>query len=163
DRRLRWTSAPGVGVDSPRDLGADLHARDPEAPRRLPLLRRLVRGSRRAEAAGGRDRALRAAPRSAPVAPRRSSRAPPAAQGAARLARPHGQAVARGRRRVRAEEAPVSTNGATPRAEGPSTLIAGFLAAGAIFLALFGITQRPVRIEPAAAVLAVIAAGMAGP
>lgn len=56
-----------------------------------------------------------------------------------------------------------STNGAHAAGERPSAVIAGFLAAGAIFLALYGIVQRPVRIEPAAAVIALVAAGMAGP
>ncbi len=56
-----------------------------------------------------------------------------------------------------------SANGTPARAEGSSAAVAGFLAAGAIFVALVGIVQHPVRIEPAAALIALVAAGMAGP
>jgi hypothetical protein len=47
--------------------------------------------------------------------------------------------------------------------ESPAGVVAGFLAVGAIFVALIGIVERPVRLEPAAAIIALVAAGMAGP
>ena len=57
----------------------------------------------------------------------------------------------------------MSSNGArATAAERPSSIVAGFLAAAAIFLAFYGIVQRPVRIEPAAAVIALVAVAMAG-
>jgi hypothetical protein len=48
-------------------------------------------------------------------------------------------------------------------AERPGAIVAGFLATLAIFVALIGIARTPVRIEPAAALIALVAAGMAGP
>jgi hypothetical protein len=48
-------------------------------------------------------------------------------------------------------------------AERPGAIVAGFLATLAIFVALIGIVRTPVRIEPIAAVIALVAAGMAGP
>jgi hypothetical protein len=56
-----------------------------------------------------------------------------------------------------------SSNGASVKGHASSGIVAGFLAAAAIFVALVGIVQHPVRIEPAAAVIALVAAGMAGP
>jgi hypothetical protein len=44
----------------------------------------------------------------------------------------------------------------------PADTIAGFLAAVAIFAALFSLAYRPVRIDPFAIVVALIAAGMGG-
>ena len=57
-----------------------------------------------------------------------------------------------------------STNGSGLAAsERPGAVVAGFLAAIAIFVALIGMVRYPVRIDPAAAVIALVAAGMAGP
>jgi len=44
----------------------------------------------------------------------------------------------------------------------PADTIAGFLAAVAIFAGLFSLAYRPVRIDPFAIVVALIAAGMGG-
>ena len=48
------------------------------------------------------------------------------------------------------------------RREGASATIAGFLAAFAIFVSLIGVVYRPVRIIPAAVLVALIALGMGG-
>jgi hypothetical protein len=53
------------------------------------------------------------------------------------------------------------TSYSEPR-EGASASIAGFLAATALFIALIGIVYRPVRIVPAATIVALIALGMGG-
>jgi hypothetical protein len=44
----------------------------------------------------------------------------------------------------------------------PADAVAGFLAAVAIFAALFSLAYRPVRIDPFAIVVALIAAGIGG-
>ena len=44
----------------------------------------------------------------------------------------------------------------------PADAVAGFLAAVAIFAALFSLAYRPIRIDPFAIVLAIVAAGMGG-
>jgi len=133
----------------------------------------LVRRAGGAETARGRHRAGGAPARSPPfgTATVGAVRAAPA-RGPAWVARSDAGADASGpcrcvgvrqSARTSAEEALLSANGSRIAAEGPGTVVAGFLAAGAIFLALYGIVQRPVRIEPAAAVIALVAAGMAGP
>jgi hypothetical protein len=44
----------------------------------------------------------------------------------------------------------------------PGEVVAGFLAAAALFVGLIAIVYRPVRIAPAALVVALIAAGIGG-
>jgi len=44
----------------------------------------------------------------------------------------------------------------------PAETVAGFLAAAAIFVSLTGIAYRPLRLVPAALVLALIAVGIGG-
>ena len=44
----------------------------------------------------------------------------------------------------------------------PAETVAGFLAAVAIVAALFSLAYRPIRIDPFAIVIALVAAGMAG-
>lgn len=44
----------------------------------------------------------------------------------------------------------------------PSESVAGFLAAVALFVSLIGIAYRPVRLIPAAVVVALVAVGMGG-
>ena len=58
-----------------------------------------------------------------------------------------------------------SSNGSPLEADAdrPGAVVAGFLATLAIFVAVIGVVRTPVRIEPAAAVIALVAAGMAGP
>ena len=51
----------------------------------------------------------------------------------------------------------------TVRRETPAELVGGFLSAMAIAVAAIGIVHKPVRLIPAAFVLAVIAAGIGGP
>jgi hypothetical protein len=57
----------------------------------------------------------------------------------------------------------VSTYGERERErEGAAASIAGFLAAAALFVSLIGIAYKPVRLVPAAVVVALIALGMGG-
>lgn len=44
----------------------------------------------------------------------------------------------------------------------PSETVAGFLASAALFVSLIGIVYRPVRLIPAATIVALIAVGMGG-
>jgi hypothetical protein len=44
----------------------------------------------------------------------------------------------------------------------PSETVAGFLASAALFVSLIGIVYRPVRLIPAAVIVALIAVGMGG-
>jgi hypothetical protein len=44
----------------------------------------------------------------------------------------------------------------------PADAIAGFLAALALFVSLIGVAYRPVRVIPAAVIVALIAVGMGG-
>jgi hypothetical protein len=46
--------------------------------------------------------------------------------------------------------------------EGASATVAGFLASAALFVCLIGVVYRPVRLIPAAIVVALIALGMGG-
>jgi len=46
--------------------------------------------------------------------------------------------------------------------EGASATVAGFLASAALFVSLIGVVYRPVRLIPAAVVVALIALGMGG-
>jgi hypothetical protein len=54
----------------------------------------------------------------------------------------------------------VSPTSSTGRPSNTTENVAGYLATAAIFIALIGIAYRPVRIIPAAVVLALIAVGM---
>jgi hypothetical protein len=54
----------------------------------------------------------------------------------------------------------VSPTSSTGRPSNATENVAGYLATAAIFIALIGIAYRPVRIIPAAVVLALIAVGM---
>ena len=46
--------------------------------------------------------------------------------------------------------------------QGASATVAGFLASAALFVSLIGIVYRPVRLIPAAVIVALIALGMGG-
>lgn len=54
----------------------------------------------------------------------------------------------------------VSPTSSAGRPSSTTQNVAGYLATAAIFIALIGITYRPVRIIPAAIVLALVAVGM---
>jgi len=51
----------------------------------------------------------------------------------------------------------------TVRRDTPAELVAGFLSSMAIAVAAIGVAYKPVRLIPAAFVLAVVAAGIGGP
>ena len=53
-------------------------------------------------------------------------------------------------------------NSAPVEQDQPADVVAGFLAAVAIFAALFSLAYRPIRIDPFAIVIALVAAGMGG-
>jgi hypothetical protein len=66
-------------------------------------------------------------------------------------------------REAEALSTPSSSGTRVADSDRPGAVVAGFLATIAIFVALIGIVRYPVRIDPAAAVIALVAAGMAGP
>lgn len=48
------------------------------------------------------------------------------------------------------------------RRDGAAEAVAGFMAAAAIFVSLVGVVHRPARVIPAAALVALVAAGIGG-
>jgi hypothetical protein len=115
------------------------------------------RGGDRFDRAGA-DRAELLAGSPAPAAPS-AQRAPRIAGAVARAPAPR-----RLRERKDAALSTPSPNGThAASSDSPGAIVGGYLAAIAIFVALIGIVRYPVRIDPAAAVIALVAAGMAGP
>ena len=56
----------------------------------------------------------------------------------------------------------ISGNGRVDEREEPAATVAGFLAAASIFVSAMGLVYKPVRLIPAATIVALIAVAMGG-